>query len=51
LIGHAELGWSRMDQRNWDYYRKRLAHHGMLLDMMGVNYYRSEKVGWLGSSE
>ena len=51
LIGHAELGWSRMDQRNWDYYRKRLAHHGMLMDMMGVNYYRSEKVGWLGSSE
>jgi hexosaminidase len=46
LIAHAEIGWSRPDLRDWDDYLQRLAHHGMMLDKLGVNYYRSPLVDW-----
>jgi len=47
LIGHAEIGWSKPEQRNWDNYKQRLAHHGVLLDALDVNYYRSPLIHWL----
>jgi hexosaminidase len=41
VIGYAELGWSTQENRNWEDYKKRLAHHRLFLDANGVNYYKS----------
>tara|TARA_B100000767_G_C19772593_1_gene540849 strand:- start:2938 stop:4467 length:1530 start_codon:yes stop_codon:yes gene_type:complete len=46
LLGYAEIGWSKTDQRNWDEYQNRLIEHGVLLDSLSINYYRSPKVAW-----
>jgi hexosaminidase len=48
LIAHAEIGWSPPEKRGWEGFYKRMAHHGMLLDSMQVNYYRSPKIRWMG---
>lgn len=46
LLGYAEIGWSKTDQRNWEEYQNRLIEHGVLLDSLSINYYRSPKVPW-----
>ncbi|MCG8582419.1 MAG: beta-N-acetylhexosaminidase [Bacteroidales bacterium] len=46
LIGHAELGWSKPESRNWDSYKKRLANHGQRLKVKGVDFYQSKLVPW-----
>ncbi|MDA3821751.1 MAG: beta-N-acetylhexosaminidase [Bacteroidales bacterium] len=46
IIGHAEIGWSNADSLSWDDYERRLAIHGKLLDKMGVDFYKSEKIEW-----
>ncbi len=46
LIGIAEIGWSPAADRNWDDYRRRLGIHGLRLDAMGVNFFRSQEVPW-----
>ena len=46
LLGYAEIGWSKTDQRNWEEYQNRLIEHGVLLDSLSINYYRSPKVAW-----
>lgn len=43
LLGHAEIGWSAAEGRNWGEYRQRLAGQAPRLQAMGVNFYR----GWL----
>ncbi|RLD55963.1 MAG: beta-N-acetylhexosaminidase, partial [Bacteroidetes bacterium] len=40
IIGHAEIGWTPADQRNWDEYEERLRKHTKRLEAMGINYYR-----------
>lgn len=44
VIGYAELGWSTQENRNWEDYKKRLAHHRLFLDANDVNYYKSPEV-------
>ncbi|MDT8433088.1 MAG: family 20 glycosylhydrolase [Bacteroidales bacterium] len=44
LIGHAEIGWSSPLDLSWENYHDRLQAHGPLLDRLGVNYYRSDRV-------
>jgi hexosaminidase len=46
LIGHAEIGWTPVEKRNWDDYKQRLANHGRLLEMKKINFYRSKLVPW-----
>jgi hexosaminidase len=46
LPGVAEIGWSPQSGRDWEEYRLRLAAHGLRLDKMGVNFYRSPQVDW-----
>ncbi len=46
VIGFAELGWSTQENRKWENYRKRLAHHGKFLRRNGVNYYASPVIDW-----
>jgi hexosaminidase len=46
LPGHAEIGWSVRDGRNWDEYKNRLADHGLRWKEMGINNYWSPQVPW-----
>jgi hexosaminidase len=46
LIGHAELGWSLPESRDWENYKKRLAAHGQRLKDKGVDFYQSPLVIW-----
>lgn len=46
VIGYAELGWSIQENRNWEDYKKRLAHHGAFLRRNNVNYYKSPVIQW-----
>jgi hexosaminidase len=46
LLGYAEMGWTATEKRNWDNYKKRLAHFGKRFDAWDVDYYPSELVDW-----
>ncbi len=46
LAGHAEIGWSRVEGRNWDEYKERLVEHGLRWVEMDLNFYRSPHVPW-----
>jgi hexosaminidase len=46
LSGHAEIGWSPQTGRSWNEYRVRLARHGLRLEQLGVDFYRSPQVDW-----
>jgi len=46
IIGHAELGWSSEENRNWEDYRVRLGNQTPFLDKMDVKYYPSELIDW-----
>ena len=48
LPGIAEIGWSPESTHSWDDYRVRLAAQGQRWDVMGVSYYRSAEVPWVG---
>ncbi len=50
LPGLAEIGWSSISDRGWNEYRRRLAAHGVRLNAMGVNFYRSAQVEWVEES-
>jgi hexosaminidase len=41
IIGHAEIGWSPQNKRNWQDYKSRLAIHESRLIEMGIDFYRS----------
>ncbi len=52
LLGYAEIGWSiRDDRRTWEEYKLDLAIHGLLLEELGINFYRDPKVNWLTESD
>jgi hexosaminidase len=42
IIGHAEIGWTPVANRDWDDYISRLSKHTERLKAMGVNYYNSK---------
>lgn len=46
LLGHAEIGWSPADGREWDEYRTRLGAHGARMESWGLDYYASPLVDW-----
>jgi hexosaminidase len=46
LAGHAEIGWSAQERREFEEYRVRLALHGRRLSALGVAFYRSPQVPW-----
>lgn len=46
IIGHAELGWSSEENRNWEDYRVRLGNQTPFLDKMDVKYYPSKLIDW-----
>ncbi|MCD9141618.1 beta-N-acetylhexosaminidase [Streptomyces albireticuli] len=48
LPGVAELGWSPRSTHGWGGYRVRLAAQGPRWEAMGVSYYRSPQVPWVG---
>ncbi len=46
LVGHAEIGWSPKDLRDWTTYKTRLGNHKDRFDALGINFYRSKLVDW-----
>lgn len=46
MIGHAELGWSTEENRDWEDYRRRLGNQTPFLDRMNVKYYPSKLIDW-----
>lgn len=46
LPGHAEIGWTAPNSRNWEEYRQRLASHGERMTLMGIHFYPSPLVNW-----
>ena len=45
-IGYAELGWTPVEYRNWEDYKKRLAAQQAFLDRNNVNFYHSKLIDW-----
>lgn len=46
LLGYAEIGWTPVEQRNWDNYKVRLADHGERMKAQNINFYPSKLVPW-----
>ncbi len=46
LAGHAEIGWSPRESRDWDGYTKRLVRYAPRLEAAGVAFYRSPLIEW-----
>ena len=41
ILGHAEIGWTEDELRNWEEYKQRLQKHLVWLRSKGVAYYKS----------
>ena len=46
ILGYAEIVLSNTEKRNWDNYQTRLIEHGVLLDSLAINYYKSPNIPW-----
>lgn len=46
LLCHAEIGWTKAEDRNWAEFQNRLALFCERLEAMDIDYYQSEKVPW-----
>ena len=46
LAGHAEIGWTPFEDRNWDEYKVRLGKHAGRFEALDINFYRSELINW-----
>lgn len=51
LPGVAEIGWSPADMRDWETYKVRLGWHGPRMEVMGIHFYRSDRVPWQSSKQ
>ena len=47
LPGIAEIGWTAVENRNWDEYKIRLGNHAKRFKAMDINFYPSELVPWI----
>ena len=47
LAGHAEIGWTPANKRDWDKYKIRLGNFAGRFEVMGVDYYASPLVPWV----
>lgn len=45
-IAVAEMAWTKTAKRNFQDFTKRLATHGLRLDHLGINYFKSPEVAW-----
>ena len=45
-IGHAELGWSIPENRNWEDYKKRLLKQSSYLKRSKINFYKTPLLNW-----
>ena len=46
IIGYAELGWSKPENRSWELYSQRLRKHQTFLERMEIDFYRSPLIDW-----
>ncbi len=46
LPGHAEIGWTPKNLRNWKEYKLRLKVHGERMENQEINYYKDPDVSW-----
>ncbi len=46
LAGHAEIGWTPAEQRNWEEYKQRLGEHKARFEALGIDFYASPLVPW-----
>jgi hexosaminidase len=46
LLCHAEIGWTKAEDRDWAEFQNRLALFCDRLEAMDIDYYQSEKVPW-----
>lgn len=46
LLGYAEIGWTKQEDRNWEDYKIRLGNHQARLEALNINYYPSKLVPW-----
>ncbi len=46
LLGYAEIGWSKKENRNWDEYKNRLAKQTAYFEQNNINYYPSPLIDW-----
>jgi len=42
----AELGWSSVENRQWEGFRQRIAGHAARWRLLGINFYPSPQVDW-----
>lgn len=46
LLGYAEIGWTRAEDRSWEEYKLRLAAQTPYFRRMDIRYYPSDRVPW-----
>jgi len=46
ILCHAEIGWTKEENRNWENFKGRLGSFGDRLQAMGIDYYQSSKIPW-----
>lgn len=51
LLGYAEIGWTKQEDRNWEDYKTRLGNHQARLEALEINYYPSKLVPWTKPTE
>jgi len=51
LLGYAEIGWTKQEDRNWEDYKTRLGNHQARLEALEINYYPSKLVPWTKSKK
>lgn len=44
LLGHAEIGWTPKDARDWNEYKVRLEKQGERMKNQGINYYKDSSI-------
>lgn len=46
LMGYAEIGWTKQEDRDWDDYKIRVGNHQARLEALDINYYPSKLIPW-----
>lgn len=46
ILCHAEIGWTKKEDRNWEDFKGRLSKFGDRLEAMEIDYYPSSKIPW-----
>jgi hexosaminidase len=46
LLCHAEIGWTKAEDRNWTDFQNRLGLFCKRLEAMEIDYYQSDKIPW-----